>query len=426
MSQINKVCIVASKRIPFMRSSTKYKGLSNNDLMTPALQALVKECKLEGKIIGEVVLGAVNKHAYQFGLARECTMDSGLSPYTPATDIQKACGTSLEAAIIVANKIALGQIECGIAAGVDTNSDVPIEFKKKFSDRLLALSNARTLGQRLGALKGFSPSELMPKIPGIKEPRTGKSMGESCEDMAQTWKIKREDQDQLAFTSQQNCAKAYESGFFDDLVIEFKGAKKDGILRADTTLEKMAKLKPAFDKKSGNGTITAANATALTDGAAAVFLCSEEFAKENGHTPLAYITFGQSAAVDYVNDEGLLMAPAYAVPQMLKKANLSLQDFDFYEIHEAFAAQVLCTLKAWEDEKFCKDKLGLESALGSIDRSKLNINGGSLATGHPFAATGARIVGSLAKMIHQKGSGKGLISICTAGGMGVTAIIEKA
>jgi acetyl-CoA C-acetyltransferase len=426
MSQINKVCIVASKRIPFMRSNTHYKGLSNNELMVPALQALVKECKLEGKIIGEVVLGAVNKHAYQFALARECTMDSGLSPYTPATDIQKACGTSLEASLIVANKIALGQIDCGIAAGVDTNSDVPIEFKKKFSDRLLALSNARTLGQRLSALKGFSPSELLPKIPGIKEPRTGKSMGESCEDMAKTWKITREDQDQLAYTSQQNCAKAYNDGFFDDLIVEFKGHKKDGILRPDTTLEKMAKLKPAFDKNSGEGTITAANATALTDGAACVFLCSEEYANANGYKPLAYITFGQSAAVDYVNDEGLLMAPAYAVPQMLQKAGLKLQDFDFYEIHEAFAAQVLCTLKAWEDETFCKEKLGLESSLGSIDRSKLNINGGSLATGHPFAATGARIVGSLAKMLDSKGSGKGLISVCTAGGMGVTAIIEKA
>lgn len=426
MSQINKVCIVASKRIPFMRSSTHYMGLSNNELMVPALQALVKECKLEGKKVGEVILGAVNKHSYQFGLARECTMDSGLSPYTPATDIQKACGTSLEAAIMIANKIALGQIDCGIAAGVDTNSDVPIEFKKKFSDRLLKLSAARTLGQRLAALKGFSPSELMPKIPGIKEPRTGKSMGESCEDMAKEWNISREEQDQLAYTSQQNCAKAYDAGFFNDLVINFKGKNKDGILRADTTLEKMASLKPAFDKTSGKGTITAANATALTDGAACVFLCSEEYAKANGHTPLAYLTFAQSAAVDYVNEEGLLMAPAYAVPEMLKKAGISLQDFDFYEIHEAFAAQVLCTLKAWNDENFCKNKLGLDKVLGEIDRSKLNINGGSLATGHPFAATGARILGSLSKMLHEKGSGRGLISICTAGGMGVTAIIEKA
>lgn len=426
MRQINKVCIISSKRIPFMRSNTNYKGLSNNELMVPALQALVQECKLDGKEIGEVILGAVNKHAYQFALARECTMDSGLSPNTPATDIQKACGTSLEASIMIANKIALGQIECGIAAGVDTNSDVPIELKKKFSDRLLALSNAKTLGQKLKALKGFSPTELLPKIPGIKEPRTGKSMGESCEDMAKQWEIKREDQDQLAYTSQQNCAKAYDASFFDDLVIEFNGHKKDGILRPDTTLEKMAKLKPAFDKTSGKGTITAANATALTDGAACVFLCSEAYAQANNLKPLAYLTFGQSAAVDYVKEEGLLMAPAYAVPKMLKKAGLTLQDFDFYEIHEAFAAQVLCTLKAWEDEEFCKNKLGLDAPLGSIDRSKLNVNGGSLATGHPFAATGARIVGSLSKMLDQKGSGRGLVSVCTAGGMGVTAIIEKA
>lgn len=407
-----------------MRSNTHYKALSNKQLMVPPLKELVTSLKLEGKILGEVSLGAVNKHAYDFSLARECVMDSGLSPMTPATDLQKACGTSLEAVIQVANKIALGQIDSGIAGGVDTNSDVPIEFKKKFSDRLLALSNARSFGHKLKALKGFSPAELMPKIPAVKEPRTGKSMGESCEEMAKTWKIKREDQDQLAFTSTNNAAQAYEAGFYDDLVIEFRGHKKDGVLRVGTPLEKLAKLKPAFDKISGEGTLTAANSTALTDGASCVFLCSEEYAKENGLEVLAYFKTGISAAVNYIDDEGLLMAPAYAVPMMLKKEELKLQDFDLYEIHEAFAAQVLCTLEAWKSEEFCKEKLNSE-VLGEIDHSKLNINGGSLALGHPFAATGARIVGGLAKMLHEKGSGRGLISICTAGGMGVTAIIEK-
>lgn len=399
-------------------------GIPLKDLMKPAMASLVSELNLEGKEIGEVILGAVNKHAYDFALAREVVMDSKLSPHTPATDIQKACGTSLEAAVMIANKIALGQIECGIAGGIDTNSDVPVEFKKSFSDRLLRLAAARTLPDRLKALKGFTPKELMPKLPAIKEPRTGKSMGESCEDMAKTWNISRERQDELAFKSQANAEKAYKEGWYDDLVVEFKGTKKDGTIR-ETSLDKLAKLKPAFDRTSGKGTLTAGNSSPLTDGASCVFLCSEEYAKENNLEVMAYLTFAQSAAVNYVNDEGLLMAPAYAVPRLLKQAGITLQDFDFYEIHEAFAAQVLCTLDAWKSEEFCKSKLGLDAPLGEIDMSKLNIKGGSLALGHPFAATGSRIVASLAKLIHENGGGRGLISICTAGGMGVTAIIEK-
>ncbi len=421
---MKKVCIIAGKRIPFMRSSTHYMGLSLRELMKPAMDALVSELSLEGKEVGEVAMGAVNKHAYDFALAREIVMDSKLSPHTPATDIQKACGTSLESVILIGNKIALGQIECGIAGGADTNSDVPIEFKKKFSDRMLRLAAARSMGEKFKALAGFGPGELIPKLPAIKEPRTGKSMGESCEDMAKTWGISREAQDQLAFESQNKAAKAYADGWYQDSVVEFKGKNQDGILR-QAPLEKLAKLKPAFDKESGKGTLTAANSTALTDGASCVFLCSEEYAKENNLSPMAYLTYAQSAAVNYVDDEGLLMAPAYAVPKMLKKAGLTLQDFDFYEIHEAFAAQVLCTLEAWKSEEFCKNKLGLDNALGEIDFNKLNVKGGSLALGHPFAATGGRIVTGLAKLLHEKGSGRGLISICTAGGMGVTAILEK-
>lgn len=424
MKEVKKVCIIAGKRIPFMRSSTQYMGEPLRNLIKPAMDSLVSELKLEGKKLGECAFGAVNKHAYDFALAREIVMDSKLSPMTPATDIQKACGTSLETVILLGNKIALGQIDCAIAGGVDTNSDVPIEFKKSFSDRLLKLAAAKTLGDRIGTLKGFNPKELLPKLPAIKEGRTGLSMGESCEVMAKTWNITREAQDQLAFESQQKAAKAYEEGWYDDLVVKYKGKKQDGILRK-TSLEKLSSLKPAFDKKSGNGTLTAGNSTALTDGASCVFLCSEEYAKENGYEPMAYLTYAQSEGVNYVNDEGLLMAPAYAVANMLQKADLTLQDFDFYEIHEAFAAQVLCTLEAWKSEEFCKEKLGLDSALGEIDFSKLNVKGGSLALGHPFAATGARIVTGLAKLLHEKGSGRGLISICTAGGMGVTAILEK-
>ncbi len=422
--EMRKVCIIGGKRIPFARSGTKYMKKGNKELMSAALKSLKEDLALDSKEVGEVVLGAVSKHAADFALARESAIEAGLSFHIPATDIQKACGTSLEAALIIAGKIAMGQIDSGIAGGVDSNSDIPVEFKKSFSDRLSAMNYARDFGSRLKALKGLGPSDLLPKFPAIKEARTGLSMGESCEVMAKNWGISREDQDQLAFESHKNAANAYEAGFYRDLVCDFGGLEKDNILRADIGLEKLSKLKPAFDKTSGEGTLTAGNSTPLTDGAAAVFLCSEDYAKEHGLEVMAYLTMGQSGAVDYVSDEGLLMAPAYAVPKMLKRAGMKLQDFDFYEIHEAFAAQVLCTLKAWEDETFCKEKLGLETALGSIDRSKMNVKGGSLALGHPFAATGARILSGLAKVIHENGGGKGLISICTAGGMGVTAILE--
>ncbi|EQC51679.1 acetyl-CoA C-acetyltransferase [Bacteriovorax sp. DB6_IX] len=422
---IKKVCIVDGARIPFCRSGSNYMKKSNKELMTAAMTKLVEKLSLQGKELGEVYLGAVSKHAADFSLARECTVESGLSYHTPATDLQKACGTSLEAVITVANKIALGQIDSGIAGGVDTNSDIPVEFNKRFSDAMAKVNYSRTTGDKLKALAALRPGDLAPVFPAVKEPRTGLSMGESCEVMAKEWAISREDQDQLALESHQKAAKAYESGFFEDLVYEFNGVHKDGITRGDTTMEKMAKLKPCFDRKSGQGTLTAANSTPLSDGAACVFLCSEEYAQEHGLKVKAYFTLSQSAAVDYVSEEGLLMAPAYAVPKLLERAGMQLQDFDFYEIHEAFAAQVLCTLKAWESEEFCKEKLGLDNALGSIDRTKMNVKGGSLALGHPFAATGARIVATLAKLLDEKGSGKGLISICTAGGMGVTAIIEK-
>lgn len=424
MSENKKVCIIAGKRIPFMRSSTAYMGKSLRELMKPCLNELISELNLEGRELGQCAFGAVNKHAYDFALAREIVMDSKLSPKTPAVDVQMACGTSLEAAIILANKISQGQIECGIAGGVDTNSDVPIEFKKSFSDRLLKVSAAKTMGDRLKALKGFTPKELLPKLPAIKEGRTGLSMGESCEIMAKDWDISRVAQDQLAFNSQKNAAKAYAEGFYDNQVVEFMGKKRDGILR-ETSLEKLSTLRPAFDKTSGNGTLTAGNSSSLTDGASCVFLCSEEYAQENKLPVLAYLTFSETAAVNYVDDEGLLMAPAYAVPRMLKRADMKLQDFDFYEIHEAFAAQVLCTLAAWKNESFCKEKLGLNYMLGEIDMAKLNVKGSSLALGHPFAATGSRILTTMAHLLNEKGSGKGLISICTAGGMGVTAIVEK-
>lgn len=422
--ELNKVVIAGGVRIPFVKSFTKYKDSSNKDMMTHVLQGLVKKFKLEGKKVDEVALGAVMKHADDWNMAREAVLGSGLSKETPAYDLQRACGTSLSAFIQLANKIALGQIDVAIAAGCDSNSDAPLELSPGLSKKLMDFNQARTMMDRLAILPRIRPSDFVPKIPTAGEPRTGKSMGQHCEMMAKEWNVTREEQDQLAAASHQNGSKAYEEGFFRDMIVSYKGLERDSILRDGTTVEKLSKLRSVFDR-SDKGTLTAGNSTPLTDGAAAVLLCSENYAKENNLPILASFVDAQVAAVDFEAGEGLLMAPAYAVPKLLKRNNLTLQDFDFYEIHEAFAAQVLCTLKAWESEEFCQNKLGLDKALGEIDRAKLNVKGGSVAMGHPFAATGARIVATLAEILNQAGSGRGLISVCTAGGMGVTAILES-
>jgi acetyl-CoA C-acetyltransferase len=422
---MRKVAVLGGKRIPFARSFTNYMGVSDQDLMLPAIRALVDQFGLKDQTLGEVVLGAVIKHSEDWNLAREVTLDSGLSWSTPAYDIVQACGTSLEAAIAVANKIKLGQIEVGIAGGMDTNSDLPFTFSRRFNHIMLAANREKTMAGKLKQFLNLRPGDLKPQMPGVVEPQTGLSMGQSCELMAKEWHIGRGEQDELALASHKHAAAAWADGFYDDLVVPAAGLNKDNNVRADTSLEKMAKLPPAFDRKSGHGTLTAGNSSALSDGAACVLLASEEWAKQHGFSVLAHFTHCEVAAVEFKHAEGLLMAPAHAVPRMLNKAGLKLQDFDFYEIHEAFAAQVLCTLKAWESDEFCRERLGLSGALGSIDRSKLNVKGGSVALGHPFAATGARIIAGLAKMLDQKGSGRGLISICTGGGMGVTAILEK-
>lgn len=423
-SGVRRVAVLGGNRIPFARSNTAYSKISNQELLTSALRGLVDRYQLQGMRMGEVVAGAVIKHSRDFNLTRESVLSCGLAPETPAYDVQQACGTGLEAAILVANKIALGQIECGIAGGTDTTSDAPIGVGEGLREILLDLNRAKTTGERLKILTRFRPGHLVPEIPANGEPRTGKAMGDHAQITAREWNIAREDQDLLAWESHQKLAKAYEEGFFDDLMTPLAGLDRDNILRPDTTLEKLASLKPCFDRE--NGTMTAANSTALTDGASCVLLASEDWAKANGHEVKAWLTFSEVAAVDFVDKkEGLLMAPAYAVPRLLERAGITLQDFDFYEIHEAFAAQVLCTLKAWEDPQFCKEKLGLDAPLGSIDRARLNVKGSSLATGHPFAATGGRLVATLAKLLEQKGSGRGLISICAAGGQGITAILER-
>jgi acetyl-CoA C-acetyltransferase len=421
---VRKVAIIGGNRIPFARSNGPYAKASNQDMFTAALDGLVSRFSLQGEVIGEVAAGAVLKHSKDFNLARESVLGSRLSPATPASDVQMACGTGLQAIINVANKIALGQLDSAIAGGVDTTSDAPLAVNEDLRQILIRLNSAKTLGDRLKLVAKIRPGHIVPAIPRNEEPRTGLSMGEHAALTAKVWEITREAQDELAAASHQHLAAAYDRGFFDDLVTPFLKLTRDQNLRPDSTAEKLAKLKPAFGGPAG--TMTAGNSTPLTDGASTVLLATDEWAKAHKLPVLAYLTFSQTAAVDYVHgDEGLLMAPAYAVPRMLARAGLSLQDFDFYEIHEAFASQVLATLKAWEDPAFAKEKLELDTPLGAIDRAKLNVNGSSLAAGHPFAATGGRIVATLAKLLHDKGSGRGLISICAAGGQGVTAILEK-
>lgn len=421
--QTRPVYVIGGARTPFVKSLTKFKGIATQDLMIAALNALIKKFHLEGQIIGDVGLGAVMNSSFNWNLARESVLGTLLSPHTPAYTLQRACGTSLETTLQLALKIANYQIETGIAGGVDTNSDLPIMFTRNFAQKLLALHNAKNLSDKLKLISAFRLADLQPQYPAVVEPRTHLSMGEHCEKMVKEWQITRKDQDELALRSHQTGSKAYAEGFYDDLVFELAGVHKDGTLRADTNLEKLGKLKPAFDFTE-IGTLTAGNSSPLTDGASAILLASEAAAKEKNFPMLARFVDAQVAAVDFVHGEGLLMAPTYAVNTLLLRNHLNLQDFDFYEIHEAFAGQVLCTLKAWESEIYCKNMLGREKALGAIDRSKLNVKGGSVALGHPFAATGTRIVASLAKMLFEKGKGRGLISICTAGGMGVAAILE--
>ena len=424
-SAVKRVAIIGGVRIPFARAYTAYAKASNQEMLTAAFRAVVERFKLQGERLGDAAAGAVIKHTKDYNLVRETVLSSGLDAQTPGLDLQRACGTSLEAAILMGNKIALGQIDSAIAGGVDSISDAPISYPRSYQQLLLASARGRTLGQRIGPWLKLRPKHFKPVLPAVVEPRTGLSMGQSTEIMAKRWQISRQDQDQLAYESHMKAAAAWKEGFYDDLVVEYAGLKVDNNMRADTSLEKLAKLRPAFDPNGG--TITAGNSTPLTDGASAVLLGSDEWAAKHNLPVLAYLRYGKAWAVDFASGkEGLLMAPAYSVPAMLKDAGLTLQDFDYYEIHEAFAAQVLCTLKAWESPEWCREALGLSAPLGSIPRSKLNVKGGSIAAGHPFAATGTRIVSTLAKILASNPTAKrGLISVCTAGGMGVTAIVER-
>ena len=421
-----RVAVLGGIRIPFARQNGPYARASNQDMLTATLEALIAKYSLQDEVMGEVAAGGVLKHSRDFNLTRESVLGTRLNPHTPAYDVQQACGTGLEAAILVANKIALGQIDSGIAGGFDTTSDAPIAVNEDLRQVLLGLSRAKTNAGRLKALTGLRPQQIVPQIPRNAEPRTGLSMGEHAAIMAKEWGVTREEQDELTVASHRNLAAAYDTGFLDDLVTPFLGLERDQNLRPDTSVEKLAKLKPVFGGE--DGTMTAGNSTPLSDGASAVLLASEDWAAAHNLPVQAYIADAQTAAVDHVRArEGLLMAPTYAVPKLLERNGLTLSDFDYYEIHEAFASQVLCTLKAWEDPVYCKEKLGLDAPLGPIDRDKLNTHGGSLAAGHPFGATGGRIVASLAKTLQQQnGSSRGLISICAAGGLGVTAIMEAA
>lgn len=421
--QTRPVYVVGSARVPFCKSMAQYFNVSRQEMMTATLQNLVTKLHLDGKQLGDVALGAVMNSSANWNLARECVLGTTLNPHTPAYNIQRACGTGLEATLQIALKIANYQMENGIAGGVDTNSDLPVEIAKSLTHKLLAFRNAKSGLAKLQTLLSLRPTDFKLQYPNVTEPRTLLSMGQHCERMVQKMHITREAQDSLALQSHRHANAAYETGFYDDLVFEYQGIKRDGTVRADTSIEKLHSLPPVFDL-TGKGTLTAGNSSPLTDGSAAVFLSSAENAQAYDLPLLARFVDAQVSAIDFVHGEGLLMAPTIAVSELLRRNNLSLQDFDFYEIHEAFAGQVLCTLQAWESADYCKDVLHRDMVMGSIDRTKMNVKGGSVALGHPFAATGARIVGSLAKMLHQKGSGRGLISICTAGGMGVAAILE--
>jgi len=423
-SAVRRVAIVGGVRIPFARAHTAYAKATNQDMLTAAFRGVVERFKLQGERLGDVAAGAVIKHSKDYNLTRECVMSSGLDAHTPGVDLQRACGTSLEAAIMIGNKIALGQIEAGMAGGTDSISDSPIVYPRSYQQLLMESYRGRSFGQRLAPFLRLRPRHFKPVFPAVVEPRTGLSMGQSTELMAKRWNIARADQDQFAYESHVRAAAAWREGFFSDLVVGSLGLDKDNNIRPDTTVEKLAKLRPVFDP---NGTITAGNSTPLTDGASAVLLATDEWAAQRNLPVLAHLAYGKVWAVDFASGkEGLLMAPAYAIPAMLKDAGRRLQDFDYYEIHEAFAAQVLCTLEAWESPQYCRDVLGLSEPLGSIDRSRLNVKGGSVAVGHPFAATGTRIVATLAKLIAgDPNAQRGLISVCAAGGMGVTAILEK-
>lgn len=420
-----RVAVVGGLRIPFCRAHSIYTDASNQEMMTATLAALVRKYDLKGQTLGDVALGAVMKHSSDWNLARECVIGSGLSLRTPGVDMQRACGTSIEACINIANKIALGQIDAGIGGGTDSISDIPMVYPEGFRSLLLASHRGKSIPQKVLPWFRLRPNHFMPQFPGVTEPRTNLSMGQSMEITAKEFEVAREHQDQLALASHIKAAAAYDASFYEDLVVPFRGAEEDNNIRRDTTFEKLQKLKPVFDK-SDSGTITAGNSTPLTDGAAAVLLASEEWAHLKNLPVIAYLTFCKVAAVNFVGVEGLLMAPVYAVSDMLREANLRLQDFDFYEIHEAFAAQTVATLMAWQSEQFCRDRLGRNHPMGPIELAKLNVKGGSIAMGHPFAATGARVIATMAKLLHEKGSGRGLISVCTAGGMGVTAIMEAA
>jgi acetyl-CoA C-acetyltransferase len=425
LENTRRVAILGGNRIPFARSNTVYANASNQEMLTAAIDGLVARFGLEGEQVGEVVAGAVLKHARDFNLTREAVLGSRLAPTSPACDLQQACGTGLQAAVYVANKIATGHIDVGIAGGADTTSDAPVAISDRLRKKLMKVNAARDTIGKIKALGAVRPGDIGLEIPQNGEPRTGLSMGEHAALTALEWQVTRESQDELAVASHHNLAKSYEEGWQDDLVTPFHGVERDNNLRPDSSLEKLATLKPVFGKGAA-ATMTAANSTPLTDGASVVLLASEEWAAEHDLEPLAFLTEYETAAVDYVHGgEGLLMAPAYAVPRMLARAGLSLQDFDFYEIHEAFASQVLSTLKSWEDPVFCKERLGLDAPLGAIDRSLLNVKGSSLAAGHPFAATGGRILANAAKLLADKGQGRALISICAAGGQGVVAILER-
>ena len=417
-----RVWLVPGVRTPIARVDAGLRSLDAVALSVPVAKAMGAQLAA-GTRPDLMVWGTVASNLGWSNIAREVLLDAGLDPSTPAFSTVLACSTSMVAAFEAAGMLG-GTSELALAGGVESMSRIQIALSQGLSDWLRRLTQARTVGERIDRFLAVRAADVKLHVPGVKNRATGRSMGEHCEEMAKAWKIAREAQDRLAFASHERAVKAMAAGFFDDLVIPAGEASRDGIPRADTTVEKLAKLKPAFDREAG--TITAGNASPLTDGAAALWVATESgLSRLPAGRPRARLVDWEIAAVDIFH-EGLLMAPAYAIPRLLARHGLSLADIDLWEVHEAFAAQVLCNVAALEDEAFVREKAGVSAALGRFPWERFNPNGGSVAIGHPFGATGARILSQAVKELCAMGPGKrAVVSICADGGLGTVALLES-
>lgn len=422
-----RVAIIAGVRTPFAKAGTTLRALSAIELGKIAVSELVHRTNLDPKTLDLLVFGTVIPNVVAPNIAREIALMPLLPKGVDAYSVSRACASANQAITDAADQIALGHADVAIAGGAESLSTVPILHSRGFSDALVAASKARTIGQRMQAFSKVRGKDFIPITPAIAEPTTGETMGQSAEKMAKINGITREAQDQLTWASHMNAAKGTKDGRLTAEIVpvvagpKYDAVTEDNIIRADTTREALAALRPVFDKRYG--TITAGNASPLTDGAAAVLLMREDVAKALGFTPKAYIRSYAYAALD--PGEQLLQAPVLAAPKALKRAGLTLQAMDLVEMHEAFAAQVLSNLKGFESQEWA-ERAGLSAPLGEVDRSKLNVLGGSISIGHPFGATGARITTTLMNELERRGGQFGLMTVCAAGGLGFSMVVERA